>query len=261
MRQLLHVMTMTALICGAWNSRAAEGYTDTPIIPGQKWRVHDAERPRPPVIQPGTASTQNQPGQPPSDAIVLFDGKDLSQWRNQNWAIQDGAMIASKGNNETTNQFGTCQLHIEWAAPAEVKGRSQGRGNSGIFLMGRYEIQVLDCYENETYADGQTAAIYGVHPPLVNACRKPGEWQTYDIIFEAPEFNEEKKMIRPATVTVFHNGVLVHYKREFLGPSGHRNVPPYVAHPPTGPLVLQDHGNPVRFRNIWVRPIDFSKAP
>jgi hypothetical protein len=159
------------------------------------------------------------------------------------------------GDIETREHFGDCQLHLEWAAPAEVSGNSQGRGNSGVFLMGRYEIQVLDCYDNPTYADGTTAAIYGQHPPLVNACRRPGEWQTYDIIWTMPRF-EGDRLVSPAYVTMLHNGVLVHNHREVLGLTAHRRSTPYAPHPPAGPLRLQDHGNPTRFRNIWYRPLD-----
>ncbi len=158
------------------------------------------------------------------------------------------------GDIQTKQHFGDCQLHIEWAAPVEVKGESQGRGNSGVFLMGRYEIQVLDCYSNVTYADGATAAIYGQYPPLVNACRKPGEWQTYDIFFVAPRF-EGEKLVSPAYVTVIHNGVLVHHHQELLGSTGHKILPSYEPHPPKGPIRLQDHGNPVRYRNIWIRDL------
>jgi hypothetical protein len=159
------------------------------------------------------------------------------------------------GDIRTKEHFGDCQFHIEWAAPSEVKGDSQGRGNSGVFLMGRFEIQVLDCYDNLTYPDGNTAAIYGQYPPLVNACRKPGEWQTYDIFFEAPRFDGDK-LVSPAYVTVVHNGILVHHRQEIMGPTGHRNVSSYSAPLPSeGPLSLQDHGDLVRYRNIWVRPL------
>jgi len=237
------------------------GYDDTPMLPGSKWKVHDGTRPQPRIVTPGTFSTQKKPGQPPSDAIVLFDGKDSSKWVGRDggpiqWKVEGGVMeVTRTGDIETKEHFGDCQLHIEWAAPAEVKGESQGRGNSGVFLMGRYEIQVLDGYNNVTYADGITAAIYGQYPPLVNACRKPGEWQTYDIFFVAPRF-EGEKLISPAYATVVHNGVLVHHHQELLGPTGHRTLSSYKEpHPPKGPLRLQDHGDPVRYRNIWVRPL------
>jgi hypothetical protein len=236
------------------------GYDDTPMLPDSPWRVHDGSRPMPPVIEPGTASTPEQPGRPPSDAIVLFDGSGLSAWKGKEgdagWKVENGYMeVTRTGNIETREQFGDCQLHLEWAAPAEVRGESQGRGNSGVFLMGRYEIQVLDGYENRTYADGITAALYGQYPPLVNACRRPGEWQNYDIFFVAPRW-EGGQLVSPAYVTVVHNGVLVHHHQALMGPTGHRRTASYAEpHPAEGPLVLQDHGDPVRYRNIWMRRI------
>jgi hypothetical protein len=164
--------------------------------------------------------------------------------------------VTRSGDIETRDHFGDCQVHLEWAAPSEVKGNSQGRGNSGVFLMGLYEIQVLDGYDNRTYADGITASIYGEYPPLVNACRKPGEWQTYDIIFEAPSWDEEGHLVKAAYLTVIHNGVVVHHRQKAIGPTGHRNVANYdTPHAPTGPLKLQDHGDLVRYRNVWIRPL------
>ncbi len=235
--------------------KAPVGYDDTPLIPGSKWRVHDGSRPQPRAV---TAEA----GQPPSDAIVLFDGTDLSKWVGKDdgpaqWKIENGYMeVVRTGNIQTADDFGDCQLHLEWAAPEEVKGDSQGRGNSGVFLLGLYEIQVLDGYDNPTYADGITTAIYGQFPPMVNACRKPGEWQTYEIFFLAPKF-EGSKVVRPATITVVHNGVLVQLNREALGPTGHKTAPAYGdGHPSTGPVMLQDHGDAVRYRNIWIRALE-----
>jgi len=236
------------------------GYDDTPIIPGQTWKVHDLNRPQPRVVAPGTASTQKKAGAPPSDAIILFDGKDLSGWLGKDgpakWKVEGGVMevVPHSGDIRTKAEFGDCQLHVEWTAPSVVKGTSQQRGNSGVFLMGIYEIQVLDCYDNPTYADGTTGALYGQCPPLVNACRKPGEWQTYDIIWIAPRF-EGKKLIRPAYVTVLQNGILLHHDKMLIGPTTHRAVEVYKPHPPVGPLQLQDHGDLVRYRNIWYRPL------
>jgi hypothetical protein len=237
------------------------GYDDTPLIPGSKYKVHDSTRPLPRVVAPGTASTQQAAGLPPSDAVVLFDGKDLSKWQKRDgapagWKVENGYMevVAKTGNIRTRDAFGDCQLHLEWAAPVKIEGESQGRGNSGVFLMGIYEVQVLDCYENPTYADGLTAAIYGQFPPLVNACRKPGEWQTYDIVWAGPRFQGER-LVRPARITVIHNGIVVHHDRELIGPTTHRAVLAYAPHPETGPLELQDHGNPVRYRNVWYRPL------
>ncbi|MFQ6096264.1 MAG: DUF1080 domain-containing protein [Armatimonadota bacterium] len=237
------------------------GYDDTPILPGTNYHVHDGKRPQPPVVTPGTPSTQEAAGAPPSDAVVLFDGTDLSGWVGKGggpaqWKVENGYMevVPRTGNIQTVEHFGDCQLHLEWAAPAQVKGESQGRGNSGVFLMGRYEIQVLDCYNNPTYPDGTTGAIYGQYPPLVNACRKPGEWQVYDIIWEAPRF-ENESLVRPAYVTVLLNGIVLHHHTELMGYTSHRVLTEYVAHAAVGPLELQDHGDPVRFRNIWYRPL------
>jgi hypothetical protein len=232
------------------------GYQDTPQITGQKWKVHDSERPVPPVVTPGA-----KPGDAPSDAVVLFDGKDLSKWKGPKgeaaWKVENGYFeaVPKCGDAQTVDSFGAdFQLHIEWATPSEVKGDSQGRGNSGIFLHGRYEVQVLDSYENPTYPDGQASALYGQWPPLVNACRKPGEWQTYDIIFHAATY-KDGQVEKPATVTVLHNGVLTHEKKEILGPSAHRTVAKESPYDRKGPIRLQDHGNPTRYRNIWIRPL------
>jgi hypothetical protein len=237
------------------------GYDDTPFLPGDKWRVHDSKRPHPKVITPGTASTQEQAGKPPSDAVVLFDGTDLSKWRDAKgetpkWKVESGHMEVVKGSGVwTRDEWSDFQLHIEWAAPNPPKGESQGRGNSGVYLIGQYEVQVLDSFENVTYADGQAGALYGQVPPLVNACRKPGEWQAYDILFTAPRV-KEGKLEAPAYVTVIHNGVVLHNHVAYLGPSNHRVVAKYGERPATkGPIHLQDHGDPVRFRNIWIRPI------
>ncbi len=238
------------------------GYDNTPVIPGQKWRVHDKARPNPVVVTPGNASA------PPSDAIVLFDGspKSLEGWENDGgnapakWQLVDGAMeVNGTGTIRTKEKFGDCQLHIEWATPPVAKGESQERGNSGVFLMNHYELQVLDSYENVTYADGQAAAIYGQYPPLVNSSRKPGEWQSYDIVFVAPRFDGDK-LVSPPRMTVFHNGVLVHHDDTLIGPVQHAGVAKWIPHSLNEPLGLQDHGCPVRYRNIWVRKLDFSPA-
>jgi hypothetical protein len=226
-----------------------------------KWEIHDRNRPNPSVITPATASTQDAPGKPPSDAIVLFDGKDISKWVSKKdgspakWTVADGYMeVAPKtGDVQTKESFGDCQLHIEFREPSPPKGEDQDRGNSGVFLMGEYEIQVLDSYNSKTYADGQAAAVYGQYPPLVNASRAPGEWQTYDIIWHGPRFDASGKLTRPAHVTVIHNGVLVQDNVELTGPTGHHVRPPYKPGPDKAPLALQDHNHPVRYRNIWIR--------
>ncbi len=201
------------------------------------------------------------PGTAPSDAIVLFDGLDLSKWKSEKggeakWEVKDGvAIVNGTGGLVSTDQFGDCQLHVEWASPAEVKGEGQGRGNSGIYLQGRYEIQVLDSWNNPTYFHGQAGSLYKQHAPLVNASRKPGEWQTYDIVFHAPRFDPDGRLAKAGTVTLFHNGILVLDNVEIKGGTSHAGLPEYNAHPLKQPLAIQDHGNPVRYRNIWVRPL------
>ncbi|MCA9141892.1 MAG: DUF1080 domain-containing protein [Planctomycetaceae bacterium] len=192
----------------------------------------------------------------PSDAIVLFDGTDLSSWENaDNWEVEAGAMISGKGDVRTKESFGDCQLHIEWSAPTPPKGSGQGRGNSGIFLMNNYEIQVLDSYDNETYFDGQAGAIYKQTPPQVNATRPPGEWNVYDIIWTAPRFNEDGTLQSPAFITALHNGVLILNHFQLKGDTPFTRPPQYNKHADRMPIRLQDHGNPVSFRNIWIREI------
>ena len=244
----------------AWQQeRPKLGYKDTPFLPGNRWRVHDGDRPQPKVITPGGASTRGTPGKPPSDAVVLFDGKDLTHWRNGDQPatakIEDGSFVIQGGSPTSKEEFGDCQIHLEFATPNPPSGRDQGRGNSGVMIMGRYEIQVLDSYENLTYADGHAAAIYGQYPPLVNASRGPGEWQSYDVVFSAPRFKTDGAVETPAYVTLFHNGVLVHNHTPLLGAVAFRALAKYSPHGPKGAITLQDHGNPVRYRNIWVREI------
>src|SRR5689334_14948075 len=231
--------------------------------PDPNWLDHDRARPLPAVITPAVPSTQDQVGKAPSDATVLFDGKDLSQWASMDgsptkWIVKDGYMECVKGSGyvRTLQNFGDCQLHIEWATPTPPHGEGQGRGNSGVFLgLDRYEVQVLDSVENKTYADGSAASIYGQYPPLVNATLPPGQWQTYDIIWTAPRFDAEGKLLAKACVTIFHNGVLVQNNTEFTGPDPWIGRPAYSAHPERLPIAFQDHGNPVRFRNVWVREL------
>jgi len=233
------------------------GYDDTPMQPDGKWRIHDSRRPAPPVVTP--RSFVDTP--PPSDAVVLLGAADdLSAWQMDDgkpvsWPVSGGVLQSAKGMLRTRAEFTDIQLHLEFATPSAVKGDGQGRGNSGVFLAGVFEIQVLDSFENPTYADGQAAAMYGQHPPLVNASRAPGEWQSYDIVFTAPRFGADGTLSAPAIVTVFHNGVLVHNARPFWGPTEHKKINPYVPSTARGPLRLQDHGNPVRFRNIWLREL------
>lgn len=225
----------------------------------QTWPVHSPDRPRPPVVHPGP---EVPPAPPPSDAIVLFNGTGLGEWQREDgtaaaWRVQDGYMevVRGAGSIRTRRAFGDVQLHVEWATPAPPRGEGQARGNSGVFLMERYEIQVLDSYRSDTYADGQAAALYGQMPPLANACRPPGSWQTYDIVFRRPRFGADGRVTRPARVTLFHNGVLVQDAVEFAGRTAHAVAARYEAHADRLPLALQDHGDPVRFRNIWVREL------
>jgi len=236
------------------------GYTNTPKIPGTPWVVHDPFRPQPRQINPGTVTPRDESGTPPSDAIVLFDGTHLDAWEDgkgnaPRWTLGNGYFECGKksGTIRSKQKFGSVQLHIEWAAPAEIKGSSQGRGNSGVFLAGLYEVQVQDNYDNLTYPDGQASSLYGFRPPRVNATRPPGEWQAYDIIFEMPEF-KDGNVVKKAKITIFHNGVVTQHGVEIPGILGHKKTRPYRVHGP-GHIQLQDHGNPVRYRNIWVREL------
>jgi hypothetical protein len=236
------------------------GYNDTPQIPGQPWKVHDMRRPRAPKVAPGAYVEETAP----SDAIVLFDGKDLSHWvqmhdgkpQQPKWKVENGyiEIVPRTGRLVTREAFGDCQLHVEWMIPEGVTGQGQGRGNSGIELMMRYEIQVLESHDNLTYADGAAGAMYGVWPPLVNPARPQGQWNVYDILFEAPHFDGDK-LVKPAYVTVLFNGVVVHNHQAELGTTIWRQVAHYTPHPPEEPLSLQDHNQPMRFRNIWIRKL------
>jgi len=236
--------------------QAPIGYDDTPMQPDGKWHIHDSKRPRPTVVTPGPSTSVA----PPSDATVLLGaGSDLSSWQLANgspvpWSMSDGVLQTGRGSIRTRAEYADIQLHVEFATPAAVKGNSQERGNSGVFLAGVFEIQVLDSFDNLTYADGQASAMYGQFPPLVNASRRPGEWQSYDISFVAPKFNGAAH-VAPAVVTVFHNGVLVHNARPFWGPTAHQRINPYIPSTARGPVGLQDHSNPVRYRNIWLREL------
>ena len=242
-----------------------DGYKDTPIIPGQKWHVHDSDRPYPKEVTPGASW-----GAPPADAVVLFDGTNLSHWQQRGrgsdrgkilparWKVTDGYMeiVHGTGDLVSREKFGDCQLHIEWQEPAGITGFGQDRGNSGVYLMSRYEMQVLDSYRAPTYADGQAGAIYGQFPPLVNPARPPGEWQSYDVVFETPRWDGDR-LVKKAYITLFFNGVLVQNHEGLNGPTEYRVSMPYKQHDPEEPLLLQDHASsrPVRYRNIWVRRI------
>jgi len=244
------------------------GSQDTPMQPDGKWHVNDPARPQPPVVTPGASFSEN--AKMPGDAIVLFAGTDLSQWRDQKtggepfWKVQDGTAVSAKGTIVTTNQFGSLQLHLEFREPTPPKGSGQRRGNSGVILMNSFEVQILDGYGNPTYPDGMTGAIYNQHPPLVNACRPPGEWETYDIIFSAPHFDADGKLVSPAYATVILNGVVLQNHQAIRGDTrdthndarGH-----YKTTDSQGPLALQFHNNTVAFRNIWVRPVAENNEP
>ncbi len=249
------LFTAALLAVAAFSLMAQEPKSEPPKKEPVKYKAGDRNRPRPKVVEPGTASTENAPGKPPADAVLLFDGKDLApEWIRSGkkgdeakplWKIENGyAEIAPRsGGIMSIQKFGDSQIHIEWATPKEVKGNGQGRGNSGIHLGGFGEVQILDSYDNDTYPDGQAGALYGKYPPLVNASRKPGEWQIYDIIAHVPRTDDAGKVIKPGKITVLHNGVVVHHATEFNNKFSEFTIN------------IQDHGNPVRFRNIWVRKL------
>jgi hypothetical protein len=251
---LFAVCLAAVLACGALQATLQQDRTPA------NWPVHDPNRPLPPVVIPSPAGP---PVPAPSDAVVLFDGTSLAGWVGDKdkpvaWTVANGYMevVAKTGDIKTTKTFGDCQLHVEWASPEVRKGQSQDTGNSGVFLMETYEVQVLDSYESKSYADGTAAAIYGQYPPLVNACRKPGEWQTYDIVFHRPRFDKDGKVLEPARMMVLHNGILVHDNDVLTGPTAWKARPPYKAHADRLSITLQDHGCPVRFRNIWIRDLE-----
>jgi hypothetical protein len=261
-RSLVFLLFVSTTVLAAGTEEFPTGYSDAPFLPGSQWRVHDDARPRPFIITPGTFSTADQPGKPPSDAVVLFDGTNLNAWRSAKdggpakWRVANGFMEVAGGTGDivTEDSFGDSQLHVEFATPAPPINHSQGRGNSGVFLFGLYEVQILDSFQNLTYADGQASAIFGQSPPLVNASRPPGQWQSYDIIYTGPRFKDGKIAV-PGYVTVLHNGVVTQNHTEILGTTGFHSLPAVVVHDPTGPIKLQDHSYPVRFRNIWIRPL------
>jgi len=256
----------TALACClAWSAggaRAAElvqasngsgvyGYKDTPQLPWCEWRVHDPDRPAPRRVDPGKAGP---PAAVPADAVVLFDGHDLSPWQPSDWRVADGCLVSGNGVLRSRQEFGDVQLHLEWMTPPNFEGPWYNRGNNGVLLMGLYEIQIFDSFNEKIYPDGQAAAIYGQTPPRVNVTRPPGEWQTFDILFTAPVF-AGGKLVQPARVTVLHNGVLVHLNETIHGEVAHRALPEYKHAVSRGPVAFGGHGCPVRFRNIWVRPL------
>lgn len=224
---------------------------NTPQLPGVEWVVHDGTRPQPKKVETAGAVSVA----PPADAKVLIGPDGSDAWTNDSWKIVDGVMTVGKRPNKTKDSFRDIQMHFEWRIPADRKVDGQSGGNSGIFLMGKYEVQVLACYENQTYPDGQAGGMYGQFPPLVNSSAKKGEWNSYDIVFKAPRY-EGEKVIEPAKLTLFHNGVLLHNAKEYYGPTQHKKLASYPAkHPETGPLSLQDHKDPIQYRNMWVREV------
>jgi hypothetical protein len=249
--------TLAALACGA----LLGGFVSTSDAqPSTRWPIHAKDRPQPRVVRPPAGETTVAP---PADAIVLFDGTNLSRWMKEDrsaagWKVANGYMevVPGAGGIVTRDEFGDVQLHLEWMSPAVVKGEGQDRGNSGVIIMTKYEVQVLDSYNNITYPDGQAGALYGQYPPLVNASRPPGEWQSYDIIFHRPRFDASGKVTAPARVTVLHNGVLVQDNAVLSGPTAHQRRPPYERHADRLPIFLQDHDAPVRYRNIWLRDLE-----
>jgi hypothetical protein len=246
------VVSLALVICAGAASAVAQPVTD--------WPVHSTSRPQPAVVEPGPFVERPAP----AGAVVLFDGRSLAEWRASDdstrparWKVENGyfEVVPGTGGIASARGFGDVELHIEWATPATPRGDGQNRGNSGVFLMSQYEVQVLDSWRNTTYPDGQAAAIYGQFPPRVNASRPPGEWQSYDIVFRAPRFDARGGLVSPARMTVRHNGVVVHDDVTLTGPSAHQARPPYAAHPDRLPISLQDHGAPVRFRNVWLREL------
>ena len=227
-----------------------EGYPDGPKLPGVPYGVHDPARPQPPeVTTRGPVTTP-----PPSDATVLFDGTSLDAW-TPGWEIKNGVMVAAGKDIQSKESFGAVQMHFEWRAPAGRPVKGQGGGNSGVFLMGLYEVQVLQSHNNPTYPDGQAGSLYGQLPPLVNATSPQGEWQSYDLAFEPPVY-ENGKVVKPAKFSLLHNGVFVQNGESYLGPTQHRSLATYPeTHPATAPLRLQYHGDPMEFRNMWIRPL------
>lgn len=226
-----------------------------------RYKVHDMSRPQPPVVTPGAPSTQAKAGTAPSDAIVLFDGTDLSKWRTGNgdaaWRIVDGVVEVAPGSGSLTTResFGDCQFHIEWMVPTSLEPDGQKGCNSGVFFMEMYEVQILHSHDNETYPDGMAGSLYGQYPPLVNACRPQGQWNTYDILFTAPRFDEDGSVKTPASCTVLFNGIVVQNDVDFFGRTAHMRPAAYARHPDRLPISIQDHGDMLRFRNIWVRPL------
>jgi len=258
--KLLPALALVALFtaCHAQDDKPSPiGYEDTPLIPGTEWRVHDIKRPAPKVVAPGKTASDA-----PADAIVLFDGKNTDAFVGKEgapcqWKVENGELFVFGGDIWTKEKFGDCQIHLEWQSQPNTKGNSQKKGNSGIFIQNLYEVQILDCYNNPTYADGHAGSIYGQTPALVNAVRPPGEWQVYEVLFTAPKV-KDGKVTEPAYVTIIINGIVVQNHTAIMGPTRHKQATSYEG--VTGekaPIRFQDHKNdpPVKFRNIWIRPL------
>lgn len=265
MRKVAMLMTLLFAMCvsgsGGPTKSAKEqgrfiyeypGYTDTPLIAGSEFIVHQKDRPQPPVVLSCPSETMPPV---PSDAAILFDGTSVDNFQQTSWQVKDGALIAGRGYLKTKKAYGDCQLHIEWRTPNPPSGKPSNMGNSGVFMMGLYELQIYDSFSSKIYADGSAGAIYGQSPPMVNVCREPGQWQSFDIIFKAPVF-KDGRLVRKAIITVFHNGVLIHYNTKILGPTVNKTTRPYKFHAAKLPLKIQGHGSPVAFRNIWLRPLN-----
>ncbi len=249
---LTALSTRAADLAHAKDGSGVYGYKDTPKLPWCEWLVHDCDRPAPPRVKPGPAGP---PAPAPSDAIMLFDGKGVAMWEPlKDWKIENGELVAGNGALSTRDSFGSVQLHVEWMTPENFDAPWYNRGNNGVMIMGQFEIQIFDSFNEKIYPDGQCAAVYGQTPPLVNATRPPGQWQTFDIVFTAPSF-KEGRLLSPAKVTVLHNGALAHNSETIHGEVVHRDAPVYKKMTSTGPLVLGGHGCPVRFRNIWLRKL------
>lgn len=248
-------LAQTHKLVQAKSGSGVVGYKDTSIQPWSGYHVHDPDRPEPPRVDPGP---EQPPAPPPSDAIVLFDGKDLSKWLPAKWEVKDGVMTAGKEVLTTKEEFGDCQLHVEWATPNPPQGGLMNCGNNGVQMIGLFEVQIFDSWTAKLYPDGQAASIYSQTPPLVNACRKPGQWQSYDIFVTAPAF-QDGKLVKPARITMLHNGVLVHLNQEVYGTSPHAQLATYEGAKPCGPITLLAHNNPVRFRNLWIRKLALPK--
>lgn len=268
-RRSYFTLALAGAVLGG-SALALAGITDANKARYMKWDVHQKDRPQPPVVDPGYPGTQERPGKAPSDAVVLFDGSSLDAFHNgkgepAGWEItEDGSMVrvGRKGGATTKQAFGDMQLHVEWKTPPSQANRSgQGRGNSGIFIMGKYEVQVLDNKGNETYPDGMAGSVYGQFPPMVNAGRGIDQWQSYDIIWRRPHFNADGSLKKPATVTVLHNGVLVQDHQQLMGPTTHKRRTSYSAHPDKLPITFQNHGEEAHYRNIWVRELPPSDNP